>query len=173
MPPADDPDALPAPGPPATPSGSGAAWLDGAEAVLGSLLEHGVEFLLLGPSWLIAGLNPPENPRAPGVALDLCFRQRWANCEALVRALEELGAAPVPRRPVPVHLELRSSPETLTFELAWGRVRVMPRVQGLGYFESLWAESALWFWRDLEVRTLQSELTARGLDRARPNPGML
>jgi hypothetical protein len=167
MPPTDENDVSPAP------SGPGAAWLDGAEAVLGSLLEHGVEFLLLGPSWLIAGLAPPEDPPAPGVALDLCFRQRWANCEALVRAIEDQGGTPAPRRPVPVHLELRSSPEALTFELAWGRVRVMPRVQGLGYFESLWPESALWFWRDLEVRALQSELTARGLDRPRPTPDML
>lgn len=108
-------------------------------SILQILDEHGVDYLVVGSSaaWL-HGLQPAAAP-----TLEVCFRQRWGNCECLSRALDDLGAEVIPPRgaPIPLTGDLRRTRDPLRFETPAGPVSVLPAVPGLGGYDDLSPEA--------------------------------
>jgi hypothetical protein len=103
-------------------------------SVFSALDEHGVEYVLVGAAALAAHRGDPQPDE-----IDLCYLQRWRNCECLCRALEQLGALPVPPKAVPIPLtaELRSTTEPVHLLTASERLALLPAVPGLGSYDDL------------------------------------
>lgn len=105
------------------------------------LAAHGVELVLVGRT--AARLHLAQSNRLDRIDdepfADICFRQVWANCECLNRAVEELGghALPTSRVPTPLTGLLRGAGRPLRVRWPDGTLNLFPRVLGLGDYEEL------------------------------------
>lgn len=119
--------------------------------LLRTLEVHGVEHVLAGRTAARlhlnesrrAGSKESERPVDDGF-VDLCFRQIWANCECLSRALEELDGRALPHSQVPMPLTgmLRGADRPLQVRWPGGTLNLLPHVRGLGGYEDLRPEAA-------------------------------
>lgn len=131
--------------------------------VLSVFNEHGVEYVVVGP--LAAALR---GAGSKPTSIDACFHQVWANCECLDRALEQLGAQPIPSQsvPIPMTAELRKAQDPVRFLTAAAPLVLQPTVLGLGSYDELAHDAAVMKVEGLPVRVLTVDQLNRWAQRA-------
>jgi len=107
--------------------------------LLGPLIDHGVDFVLIGGQ---AGIS--HGSTYPSYDLDLVYARDRDNISRLVRALDEIGVrlrgAP---RDLPFQLEARAieNGANFTFETPYGDLDVLADAAGMGSYENLVSEA--------------------------------
>jgi hypothetical protein len=106
-----------------------------ATRVLAAFAEHGIAYLVVGPSAILVHQGELGTARS----LSLCYRQDWTNCECLTRALDQLRARVLPPRaaPIPVTAELRQASKAVRFRSPAGPIHLAPAVPELGPYDDL------------------------------------
>lgn len=121
-----------------------------AGSLLGTLIEHGVDFVVVGG---IAGVA--HGSAYPTYDLDVAYSRDRANLERLAAALKELD---VTLRGAPANLPFQVDSQTLdnganfTFDSPYGSFDILGDVAGIGAYEELRSEARVDEIEGAEVR---------------------
>ncbi|HRC84861.1 MAG TPA: hypothetical protein PK413_04560 [Thermoanaerobaculia bacterium] len=131
-------------------------WLAGAHELMLEISGNGTAFILLGPSWLVSGLQLGRDypdVESPG-CLDLLALRKWDALEGLLQAIETLEGELDPPSPIPVIGPMRAGQGPFSFRFGWGRVRVFSSLPGLGDYEKLYVDTVFVDWDGVSIPML-------------------